>query len=130
MPSKIVRALMGQNGRAEKIFRDKTWLDSPVERVYQTTKKEAVADIREQVFERCGGDSPAGGEIHECEECGRRITWDTMEMHEKIPKGKHGEVSLENCVALCHLCHTGSADSAHGNRRWQTAKLSPEGSND
>src|ERR1039458_6282389 len=124
MPSKMVRVLQGENGRAEKIFRGKTWRDYPVERVYKTTKAEAVADIREQVYERSQGPHGAG-----CENCGRRITWESMEMHEKIFKGRGGEVSTENCQALCHNCHTGSSDSAHGDRMWQTSKLRPEGSN-
>jgi hypothetical protein len=32
-------------------------------------------------------------------------------------------VSVENCEALCHACHQGDADSAHGNRRFQSAKI-------
>ena len=85
-------------------------------------KAEAVGSIRRQVFERAR--NPLTGLV-ECENCGRIITWEFGEMHERVPKGNGGEVSLGNCEALCRECHTGSQDSAHGNRRWQTAKLGP-----
>lgn len=120
--TKLVHVLQGPNGRAEKIFNDKSWRNYPEGKTYLTTKAEAVADIREQVFERTK--NPVNGQF-ECEKCGRTITWESGEMNEKIPKGsrRRGEVSLENCEALCWDCHQGSPDSAHGNRRWQTARL-------
>lgn len=120
MPSKLVRVLQGPNGRAEKIFRDKSWRDYPEGRVYITTKAEAVGDIREQVFVRSVG---------KCEKCGKYLTEESMEMNEKHPKGvgwatgSGGEVSLSNCEALCRNCHQGNPSSVHGNRRWHTAKL-------
>ena len=85
----------------------------------------AVRSIREQVFERCIVWEPPEEEHNECEKCGRWITWEDFEMNEKIPKGssKRGEVSTENCEALCHACHQGDKDSAHGNRRFQSAKI-------
>lgn len=121
MPSKLVRVLQGPNGRAEKIFRDKTWLDYPPERVYITTKKEAVADIREQVYVRAEG---------KCEECGRPVSWENAQMHEERPKGAGGgftggEVGMDNCVLLCAGCHQWGPNARHANRRWQTAKIKP-----
>lgn len=122
--SKLVHVLMGENGRAEKIFRDKSWRDYPEGKTYITTKAEAVGDIREQVFERTR--SPLTGQF-ECQKCGRTVTSLSGEMNEITPKGsaKRGEVSLSNCEVLCHDCHTGSPDSAHGDRRWHTSKLQP-----
>ena len=121
MSSKMVKVLQGGNGRACCIFRnDKKWINFPPEKVYTTTKAEAVRDLREQVFEL--SKNPLTG-LSECRRCGRIITWESMEMHEVVFRGRGGEQSLENCEALCHQCHTGSPDSAHGNRRWQTAKL-------
>jgi 5-methylcytosine-specific restriction endonuclease McrA len=126
--SKHVRVLIGDNGLPVRIFRDKQWLEFAPSLVPLMDRAHAVAIIRELVYERSHVDLPeAGYDVHECERCGRQITWETFEMHETVPKGKGGEVSVENCEALCHNCHTGSPDSAHGNRRWQTAKLSPEG---
>lgn len=126
--AKQVRVQIGLNGLPVRIFRDKEWLEFSPSLVPLMDRAHAVKIIREQVFERTHVDLPeAGYDVHECERCSRRITWETFEMHETIPKGKGGEVSVSNCEALCHQCHTGNPDSAHGDRRWQTAKLSPEG---
>ena len=143
MPSKLVRVELGDEGLPIRIFRDKSWrtCTNPVQLM---DRAKAVCSIREQVFDRTEireSNNPLTRvceEVgftteHECERCGRRITWETFEMNEIRPKGAGGgktggEVRLENCEALCHQCHTGSPDSAHGNRRWQTAKLDPEGS--
>jgi 5-methylcytosine-specific restriction endonuclease McrA len=124
MKAKLVRVLIGPEGHPVRIFRNKDWRDSPAGQVVEMTKAEAVGSIREQVFARAK--NPLTGQI-ECQTCGRTITWKSGEMNEIVAKGNHnlGEVSLENCEALCRECHTGSPDSAHGNRRWQTAKLSP-----
>ena len=122
MPSKIVRVQLDLDGKPIRIFRDKSWRDLPEEFVQKMDKRAAVGCIREEVYERSRGLYGPG-----CERCGRTIAWDTFEMNEIIPKGSGGEVSLENCEALCHACHQGGPDSAHGNRRWQTSKLSPEG---
>ena len=127
---KQVHVEIGPNGLPIRIFRTKDWRDLPADLVQIMDRSHAVGAIRAQVFDRAGGDSPAGGEIHECERCGRTIRWETFELHETVPKGKHGEVSVANCAALCHNCHTGSPDSAHGSRRWKTAKIkSHEGQN-
>jgi 5-methylcytosine-specific restriction endonuclease McrA len=83
----------------------------PPERLRHWPKADAIRTIRKQVFERAG---------YMCEFCGKNLTWEGGEMHEKLPKGKGGEVSMDNSVAVCHQCHTGRADSEHGNRRWQS----------
>lgn len=114
--SKLVRVQLSPEGLPIRIFRNKDWRLLPEEEVAILTKQEAVGKIRQAVYHRSNSF---------CERCGRRITWDSLEMHETLPKGKGGEVSLENCEALCHQCHTGSPDSAHGDRRWQTAKINP-----
>lgn len=125
MSIKWVRVLIGPEGRPIRIFRNKDWLDFPVEQVPLMTKAEAVGSIREQVFERAR--NPETRQF-ECENCGRVITRANGEMNERRPKGARGgftggEVSLDNCEALCHSCHQSGPDSRHGDRRWQTAKL-------
>lgn len=93
----------------------------------------AVGAIRAQVYDR--SENQETGD-HECERCGRYITWESFEMNEKRPKGAGGgktggEVSLQNSEALCHGCHQGNKDSAHGNRMWQTSKIKlDKGQND
>ena len=121
MRSKPVRVEIGPNGLPCRIFRDASW--KTCDSIQIMDRGKAVGAIRAQVFDRAETEDSSS---YECERCGRTIRWENFEMHETIPKGSGGEVSLENCEALCHQCHTGSPDSAHGNRRWQTAKLSPE----
>ena len=88
----------------------------PEETIQQWPRSEAVKTIRDQVFARSGG---------ECEDCGARVTKVTGEMHERLPRGKGGEISMTNCCFLCHACHQGRPDSEHGARRFQTSKKGP-----
>src|ERR1017187_4259079 len=83
-------------------------------RVARMDRGIAVGQIRRRVFER---------DEEQCVRCGEPQLWDSFEMNEKIFKGKGGEVSLDNCEILCHNCHQGGPLSVHGNRRWQSAKL-------
>ena len=127
MPSKTVRVEFDDFGNVIRIFRkDKKWLDCPVDRLGEMSKEEAVGRIRRSIYLRSSFDPQGVGCCPECERCGRRITWDTFEMHETVPRGKGGEQSLENCEALCRSCHQTGPDAAHKDRRWQTAKLSPK----
>ena len=121
---KIVHVEIGPEGKPVRIFNSKAWLDC--ENTVLMDRSLAVRSIREQVFERSIVLDPE--EHNECEKCGRTIDWSTFEMNEKIPKGssKRGEVSLENCEASCRACHQGGPDSAHGNRRFQSAKIKSE----
>jgi len=130
MASKLAHVELGPAGNIIRIFRDKSWLTC-LNPVRITDRSEAVGEIRRQVFKRCYNPETQN---YECQRCGRFISGTSGEMNEKRPKGAGGgktggEVSLDNCEALCRPCHQGTPDSAHGNRRWQTAKLSPEGQN-
>lgn len=123
MKTKTVHVELDDKGLPVRIFRNKDWRNYPDDQIVVLTKADAVGMIRQRVFERARHKLDHA----ECEKCGRTITWDTMEMNERIPKGSGGEVSLVNCEALCHDCHQGHADSAHGNRRWQTSRIKSEG---
>ena len=57
-----------------------------------------------------------------CQLCGAVVTETTGEMHEVLPRGKGGEISLDNCIYICYNCHIGKQDSEHGDRRFQTSK--------
>ena len=87
-------------------------------RVFTCPKFDAVGAIRKQIWQRCAGN---------CEWCGKRITENgplvaRMNMHEAIPKGSGGEVSLTNSVGICYDCHFNSP-KAHGDRKPQWSKL-------
>ena len=125
--SKVVRVEIANTGLPVRIFRDKSWKTCP-NLVMLMDRAMAVAGIRGQVFDRAYNDELR---IYECARCGRTITPETGEMNEIRPKGKNGgqtggEVSLDNCEALCHQCHQGHEDSAHGNRKWHTSKIKSE----
>jgi 5-methylcytosine-specific restriction endonuclease McrA len=122
--SKQVHVQIGLNGLPIRIFRDRSWRDLPADQVQIMDRASAVYAIRVQVFDR----AEAEGGWNECERCGRLIGWNTFEMNEILPKGKGGgktggEVSVENCEALCKPCHQTGPDAAHSNRRWHTAKI-------
>ena len=82
-------------------------------RVARIDRGIAVGQIRRRVFER---------DEEKCVRCDEPVTWAGFEMNEKTFKGKGGEVSLENCEALCHNCHQGSVYSVHGNRKPKWSK--------
>ncbi len=86
--------------------------DLPPERVRQMARSVAVGYIRSQVIDRAKRNG-----IVFCEFCGDRINEFIGEMHEVLPKGNGGEVSLDNCRFLCNGCHTGKPDSEHERHR-------------
>ena len=116
---KMVRVQLGEEGQPVRIFRDKSWRLLPEDEVAWISKEEAVTEIRRQVFEKTKDDN---GYYH-CHDCGKPTNWLSGEMHEVVPKGKGGEVSVDNSICLCNNCHTGAKNSRHGDRRWQTSKL-------
>jgi hypothetical protein len=74
----------------------------------------AVEAIRRQLFEQ---------QKHLCAWCGEELTWGSCQMHEKIPRGKGGEISLLNSTILCYDCHQGSKPgAAHRGRRLHFSK--------
>ena len=70
------------------------------------SRAEAVRSIRHQVFEKQKGI---------CLHCPQIILWESFHLHEQVPKGKGGEVSVENSIGLCSECHIG-INGAHSNR--------------
>ena len=122
MKSKLVHVEIDETGLPCRIFRNKDWRKLPSDLVLTMTKAEAVGAIRLRVYHRSRHELTDA----ECERCGRHITWDTMEMNEKKLKSLGGEVSMENCEALCASCHRTGPDAHHGDRRWQSAKIKSE----
>lgn len=109
--TKLVYVELDDSGQILGVITHKKSIQLPDANVKQLPKAEAVREIRKKVFERSKG---------LCEWCGQNIIWNSFEMHETTFKSDGGMVSLENSVALCHQCHQGREDSAHGDRRWQT----------
>jgi 5-methylcytosine-specific restriction endonuclease McrA len=102
-----------------RIFRHtKRALASDPEYVQQMERKLAVSYIRQQVVFRA-----RSGKLLLCDFCGNVVTEQIGEMHEVLPRGKGGEVSLDNCKFICNGCHTGANDSEHGDRKFQSSKI-------
>lgn len=119
---KFVLVEINSHGDPVRIFRTvKEAMKLPVELVQKWPRGLAIRSIRETIYVR-SKDVLGNGR---CEFCGQFVTRDSGEMHEKIPRGRGGEISLENSVFICKPCHRGQ-NGAHGNRRWQTAKLPDE----
>jgi hypothetical protein len=95
--------------KVSRIFRSLSASIFPGSKSVQITRSFAVHSIRSQIFERSKG---------ECELCSAPVTWDTGHMHEQIPRGKGGEISLENSVFVCAACHK----HAHRKRNPQWTK--------
>ena len=110
----FVTVELGANGLPIRIFHSRklACLD-PSRDIAEMRRGAAIKYIREQVFARSRG---------KCEKCGVFITWASMEMHERDPRGmtahERGEYSLENSMATCHACHR----AAHANRQLQWSR--------
>ena|ERR1700722_13255155 len=70
----------------------------------------AVESIRRQIWKRDG---------HTCTHCGAIVSWFTMQMHERIWRGRGGEISLDNGTCLCDNCHADDEVAGHGKRKIQ-----------
>lgn len=105
---KIVWVEIAANGEPCRIFRTKKAAVAAGVVFFDWPKRWAVEAIRKQVIARASS---------ACDRCGTIVSDNVGEMHETLPRGKGGEVSLDNCEWLCHDCHQGKTDSAHGNRR-------------
>jgi 5-methylcytosine-specific restriction endonuclease McrA len=92
--SKLVWVETTAQGVPVRIFTSR----SKVTRGYimKMNRSEAVKIIRHQLWLRCAG---------ECEICAAPVTEDSGHMHERVHRGKGGEISLENSVFICPPCH-------------------------
>ena len=112
MPSKRVWVELSAEGCVIRIFRTRrdaaeAELAFPINHV---DRAEAVKDIRRQVFERDG---------YSCTHCGKAINWDTGHLHERLWRGRGGEMSLDNSTTLCYSCHLNDPVAGHGKRQPQ-----------
>jgi len=101
---RLVPTKVGPDGCAVLIYRSEKAAIASGEEFTWRSRAQAVVEIRWQVLCRAE---------FECERCCAPLTWTTMEMNEKIFRSHGGEISLENCEALCHNCHQGKPYSVH-----------------
>jgi len=71
--------------------------------VAEYARKDAIGIIRKRVFDLAEGI---------CKYCGKYCNWDTGHMHEEVPRGQGGEISIYNSVWSCGKCHS----DQHGDR--------------
>jgi 5-methylcytosine-specific restriction endonuclease McrA len=82
--------------RVVRIFRNKKAAFLSGEVIVPYERALAVAEIRHQIFLRSQGN---------CEACGCPVNESTAHMHEKVHRGRGGEISLENSLFICAACH-------------------------
>lgn len=102
---KLVSAEINELGYASRIFKNERLASESGLPYIQMSRKDAVSQIRQQVFVRSKG---------ECEWCSTFLSYETGHLHEMIHRGRGGEISLVNCVFICYSCHFGPA--GHGDR--------------
>ena len=78
--------------------------------VAEVPHAQAVESIRRKVFTRDNFTciNPA---------CRKVLTWFTAEMHERVWRGRGGEVSTDNSFCICTACHRYDSVYGHGERR-------------
>lgn len=106
---KMVWVELGAYRRIIRIFRSRSaafhlTAKQKVTNAVEMKRSEAVGEIRHQIFVRSRGN---------CEICDAPIPEKTMHMHEQKHRGRGGEISLENSLAICATCHF----RAHRDRR-------------
>lgn len=117
---------LGPSGLCVRIFRSKKAAAlhctnpnrglAPEPIIREMEHAQAVGEIRRQVFER---------DEYKCVRCGLDVVWErgysnSGEMDERVPKGRGGEVSVENCQTLCHPCHQGPTGKHQRQPQWSS----------
>ena len=115
---RMVWAELGKDGRAVRIFKNMKvaaqCLYWPLNVVF-VLRATAVSAIRRQIWER---------DKKKCVHCGALVPYGVFEMHERIWRGRGGEISLDNGVTLCSDCHQNDKVAGHGTRqvRWSNGQ--------
>jgi hypothetical protein len=106
---RMVWVAVNKQGRPIRILKGTPLFeDYPDEHGFRFMRRsEAVEEIRDQVYDRSKGF---------CRNCGDIILLDSFHMHEVKHRGKGGEISLDNSIALCAKCHIGP-EGEHKARR-------------
>ena len=102
------------DGRIVRIFRGTHGVNFTQalaeDRVFTCPRLDAVREIWDTIFTRSAG---------KCEYCSHPITrsgWTKGEMHEEVPRGTGGEISVFNSKMICRDCHRNDP-RGHANRK-------------
>lgn len=76
-------------------------------------RNSAVTAIRRKIWNR---------DRHTCTHCGDLVSWFVMNMHERIWRGRGGEISVSNGTTLCYNCHQHDDVAGHGTRQIKWSK--------
>jgi hypothetical protein len=112
---RMVWCEVGLDGRAVRIFKNRraaVECSIPLGGAY-LLRASAVSDIRRQIWER---------DKKKCVHCGNTVPYGVFEMHERVWRGRGGEVSVENGVTLCSADHQNDKVAGHGTRQVQWTK--------
>lgn len=102
--------ISSENGLPIRIFKNQKMASAHGrwDKVAYVLRSAAVAEIRRQIWER---------DKKHCTHCGSSVSWAMMNMHERVWRGKGGEVSTGNGTTLCADCHQNSEVAGHGKRK-------------
>jgi hypothetical protein len=103
---------IGADGLAERIYKNRkqaVLAGEPLGGAF-LLRADAVTTIRRKIWNR---------DKHTCTHCGAIVSWFTMEMHEKIWRGRGGDISVDNGTTLCNNCHADDPVAGHGKRKIQ-----------
>jgi 5-methylcytosine-specific restriction endonuclease McrA len=85
-----------QNAKIIRIFKTRKAAVLSGQAVIEYPRKDAVAEIRREVFKLAEGF---------CKYCGKYVPWESGHMHEQIHRGEGGEISIYNSTWACYNCH-------------------------
>jgi Rieske Fe-S protein len=106
---RMVWAGIGADGLAERIYKNRKLAviaGEPMGGAYML-RAQAVTEIRRKIWLR---------DNKTCTHCGQTVPWNVMQMHERIWRGRGGEISVANGTALCYHCHQCDDVAGHGKR--------------
>jgi 5-methylcytosine-specific restriction endonuclease McrA len=110
-----VWVILGADGRAIEILKNEKHAAQQPAGTPTGYKDRALVteQIRKQVFVRDG---------YACTHCGAPVSWYTGQMHERVWRGRGGEISVANSTTLCADCHQKDPVAGHGSRavQWGT----------
>jgi 5-methylcytosine-specific restriction endonuclease McrA len=110
---KMVWAEIESDGKACRIFKNRKaayLFHVSLTCVQFMLRATAVEEIRRKIWLR---------DKKRCTHCGNVVSWLIMQMHERLWRGRGGEISVENGTTLCADCHSDDPVAGHGKRKPQ-----------